>query len=73
VECSGLIGKKTPKGLVLDRDIEVAEYLLDEARVVVVNGTAYGISPYFRISIATSMERLEAACTRIADAVARLK
>jgi len=73
VECSGLIGKRTPKGLVLDRDIEVAEYLLDEARVVVVNGTAYGISPYFRISIATSMERLEAACTRIADAVARLK
>ena len=51
----------------------MTEYLLDEARVVVVNGAAYGISPYFRISIATSMERLEAACERIAAAVARLK
>lgn len=73
VECSGLIGKKTPKGVVLENDIDVAEYLLDEARVVVVNGTAYGISPYFRISIATSMERLEVACERMAAAVARLK
>ncbi|MBS0517082.1 MAG: pyridoxal phosphate-dependent aminotransferase [Proteobacteria bacterium] len=73
VECSGLLGKQTPKGGVLARDIEVAEYLLDEARVVVVNGTAYGISPYFRLSIATSLERLETACARIADAVARLK
>jgi aspartate aminotransferase len=73
VDCSGLIGKLTPKAIVLERDIDVAEYLLDEARVVVVNGTAYGISPYFRISIATSMERLEQASERIAAAVARLK
>src|SRR5882724_3885452 len=73
VDCSGLIGRKTPKGVMLEHDIGVAEYLLDEARVVVVNGTAYGISPYFRNSIATSMERLEAACERIAAAVARLK
>ena len=72
VDCSGLIGRMTPKAIMLDRDIDVAEYLLDEARVVVVNGTAYGISPYFRISIATSMQRLEAACERIAAAVARL-
>lgn len=73
VDCSGLIGKLTPKAIVLERDIDVAEYLLDEARVVVVNGTAYGISPYFRISIATSMERLEQASERIAAAVARLR
>jgi aspartate aminotransferase len=73
VDCNGLVGRKTPKGGMLKHDIDVAEYLLDEARVVVVNGTAYGISPYFRISIATSMERLEAACERIAAAVARLR
>jgi aspartate aminotransferase len=73
VDCSGLIGRRTPNGLMLEHDIDVAEYLLDEARVVVVNGGAYGLSPYFRISIATSMERLEAACERIAAAVARLK
>jgi aspartate aminotransferase len=72
VDCSGLIGRMTPKAIMLERDIDVAEYLLDEARVVVVNGTAYGISPYFRISIATSMQRLEAACERIAAAVAQL-
>jgi aspartate aminotransferase len=72
VDCSGLIGRMTPKAITIERDIDVAEYLLDEARVVVVNGAAYGISPYFRISIATSMERLEAACERIAAAVARL-
>lgn len=73
VECSGLIGRRTPKGALLEGDTDVAEYFLDEARVVVVNGTAYGISPYFRLSIATSMERLEAACARLAAAVARLK
>jgi aspartate aminotransferase len=73
VECSGLIGKKTPKDIVLKDDVDVAGYLLDEARVVVVNGTAYGISPYFRISIAASMARLEAACERMASAIARLK
>jgi aspartate aminotransferase len=73
VDCSGLVGRETPRGVMLRHDIDVAEYLLDEARVVVVNGTAYGISPYFRISIATSMERLEAACERIAAAVARLR
>jgi len=73
VDCGGLIGRMTPKAIMLERDIDVTEYLLDEARVVVVNGAAYGISPYFRISIATSMERLEAACERIAAAVARLK
>jgi aspartate aminotransferase len=73
VDCSGLIGKTTPKGAVLEHDIDVAEYLLDEARVVVVNGTAYGIPLYFRLSIATSMQRLELACGRIAAAMARLK
>jgi aspartate aminotransferase len=73
VDCRGLIGRTTPTGAVLKHDIDVAEYLLDEARVVVVNGTAYGISLYFRLSIATSMERLELACGRIAAAISRLK
>lgn len=72
VECSGLIGMKTPSGNQLNRDTDVAEFLLDEARVVVVNGTAYGMSPYFRISTATSLAKLEAACSRIAEACAKL-
>src|SRR5260370_16158089 len=59
VDCSGLIGRMTPKAIMLERDIDVAEYLLDEARVVVVNGASHGSSPYFRISIATSMQRFE--------------
>ncbi len=72
IECSGLIGKKTPAGTRLERDTDVAEYLLEEARVVVVNGTAYGMSPYFRISTATSMAKLESACARIAAACSKL-
>jgi aspartate aminotransferase len=73
VECKGLLGRKTPKGVALQNDTDVAEFLLDEALVVVVPGAAYGISPYFRMSIATSMERLDAACDRMIRAIESLR
>jgi aspartate aminotransferase len=63
--CSGWIGKKTPQGKVLANDQDVAIYLLDSAEVAVVQGDAYGISPNFRISYATSMELLEEGLARI--------
>ena len=47
-------------------------YLLESVGVAVVAGTAYGLSPYFRLSIATSLETLDEGCTRIARAVAEL-
>ncbi|MDR3671256.1 MAG: pyridoxal phosphate-dependent aminotransferase [Holophaga sp.] len=71
--CAGLIGKRTPKGKVLESDTDVAGFLLEDAMVAVVPGAAFGLSPFFRISFATATERLEAACERIRDACRRLR
>jgi aspartate aminotransferase len=73
INCGGLIGKTTPEGKRLDADGDVVMYLLEREGVAVVAGTAYGLSPYFRLSIATSIETLEEGCTRIARAVAALR
>ena len=73
VGCAGLIGRTRPDGQRITTDADVALYLLDEAKVTVVHGDAYGLSPYFRISIATSLALLQEACRRIADAVGRLE
>ncbi len=73
INCGGLIGKTTPEGKRLDGDGDVVMYLLEREGVAVVAGTAYGLSPYFRLSIATSIETLEEGCTRIARAVAALR
>ena len=63
--CAGTIGKKTPAGKVIETDTDFATYLLDAEGVAVVQGTAFGLAPYFRISYATSTEVLKDACTRI--------
>ena len=73
INCSGLIGKTTPTGKRLEQDGDVVMYLLESEGVAVVAGTAYGLSPYFRLSIATSIDILEEGCTRIARAVAALR
>jgi aspartate aminotransferase len=73
INCAGLIGKQCPDGSVLNDDTAVANYLLNEGHVAAVPGAAYGMSPYFRISTATSDEVLGEAIRRIAGAVARLK
>ena len=73
VNCGGLIGRRTAEGQRLDNDIAVSLYLLESAGVAVVAGSAFGLSPYFRISIATSMELIEEGCRRIAQAVAGLR
>jgi len=70
--CSGLFGRKTPQGDVLSSDLDVTRFLLEEALVAVVPGTAFGASGYFRITFATSTERLEQACERIRAACDRL-
>ncbi|SFS71972.1 pyridoxal phosphate-dependent aminotransferase [Brevundimonas viscosa] len=61
----GLIGKKTAGGAVIDSDDAFAAELLDAEGVAVVQGSAFGLSPYFRVSYATSEEVLEEACRRI--------
>ena len=69
-DCSGLIGKRTPDGTVLSDDSAVATYLLESARVAVVPGAAFGLSPAMRLSYATSTEALTEACRRIHEACA---
>jgi aspartate aminotransferase len=71
--CAGLIGKKTEDGKILESDEDVAAYLLDSVGVAVVHGAAFGLSPHFRISYATSTEILEDACQRIQKACAALR
>ena len=69
---AGLIGKSTPKGHVIATDEEFAMQLLEETGVAIVFGAAFGLSPNFRVSYATSDELLKAACKRIADFCASL-
>jgi len=70
--CAGMIGKKTPDGKVLETDGDVVTYLLDSEGVAAVHGEAFGLSPHFRVSYATSTELLKEACTRIQRACAAL-
>jgi aspartate aminotransferase len=60
-----LIGKKTPGGKVIDSDATFAGELLEATGVAVVHGAAFGLSPFFRISYATSNKALEEASKRI--------
>jgi aspartate aminotransferase len=71
--CAGMIGRKRPDGRKIESDLDFATYLLEEASVAVVPGTAFGLAPYFRISFATATKRLEDACARIGEACARLR
>ena len=61
----GTIGKTAPSGNVIKSDEDFAGELLDAEGVAVVHGAAFGLSPFFRISYATSNAELEEACTRI--------
>ena len=67
-----LIGKKTQSGTVIFNDEQFALSLLEEENVAVVFGAAFGLSPNFRISFATSTHELQIACDRISSFCARL-
>ena len=71
--CAGTIGKRTPDGKVLATDEDVVTYLLEAEGVAVVQGSAFGLAPFFRISYATSTEALTEACGRIQRACAALR
>jgi len=73
VNCGGLIGKTTPDGKLLEADGDVVLYFLERAGVALVAGSAYGLSPYFRLSIATDIETLAQGARRMAEAVADLR
>ena len=63
--CKGIIGRKTNDGKVINSDEDFMNFLLDTEGVAGVHGEAFGLSPYFRLSYATSDEILEDACNRI--------
>ncbi|MCU1740982.1 MULTISPECIES: aminotransferase class I/II-fold pyridoxal phosphate-dependent enzyme [unclassified Pseudomonas] len=71
VRCAGLIGRLRPDGQAIGSDNELVDYLLEEG-VAGVAGSAYGLSPWFRLSIATATDSVREAGRRIAAACARL-
>ncbi len=72
-DVSSLTGKKTPGGQTIGNDKDFVKYLLEDKGVAVIPGEVFGLSPYFRLSYATSMEALEDACGRIQEATAALR
>ena len=70
--CAGVIGRKTPDGRTIESDLDFVTYLLESQGVAAVHGEAFGLSPHFRVSYATSTELLEAACQRIQRACSAL-
>ena len=69
---SGLYGKKTPAGKTLANSTDVAEYLLEEARIAVVPGVAFECSDNVRISYANSMDELTRGMDQMAAALEKL-
>ncbi|RDE06010.1 pyridoxal phosphate-dependent aminotransferase [Sphingomonas aracearum] len=72
-DISGLVGKSTPAGKRIETDEDFVAYLLDDARVAVVQGAAFGVSPAFRVSYATADDVLRTACERIQTAATALR
>ncbi|MGN6423882.1 MAG: pyridoxal phosphate-dependent aminotransferase [Asticcacaulis sp.] len=70
---AGCIGKQAPSGKIIDSDETFASELLQTEEVAVVHGAAFGLSPFFRISYATSEAVLTEACSRIQRFCASLK
>ena len=63
--CAGTIGKTSPSGKVIETDDDFVTELLEVEGVAVVQGSAFGLAPHFRISYATATSALEEACKRI--------
>src|SRR5215472_8544374 len=66
--CAGVIGRRTPAGRTIENDEDFVRYLLEVEGVAAVHGAAFGLSPHFRVSYATSTEVLREACARIDQA-----
>jgi aspartate aminotransferase len=73
VDCTGLIGRRTPDGKTLQDDQDVTLFLLEAAGVAVIQGSAYGTSPFFRMSFATDSETIEAGLGAVREAVQSLE
>jgi aspartate aminotransferase len=71
--CAALMGKRTSDGRVVNNSNEFVLYLLDTEGLALLQGDAYGVPSFFRISFATSMETIEEGCRRLARACGRLE
>ncbi len=70
--CAGTIGKRAPDGRVIENDTDFTLYLLDSVGVAVVQGVAYGLSPYFRASFVAPEEDLVRGGDLVREACAAL-
>ena len=70
---AGCIGKTTKGGARIETDTDFVTALLEEKHVAVVQGAAYGMSPYFRLSYATDMASLRDGCSRIQEFCSELR
>jgi aspartate aminotransferase len=70
--CAKLMGRRTPQGKILASDEDFIMYLLEEVDLAVLQGAAYGVSPYFRLSFATSMDVIKEGCDRLRRACEKL-
>lgn len=68
----GLLGKSDSSGRIIDSSDAFARYLLEDAKVAVVPGSAFSLDPHFRLSYASSLQELERACDRMVKAVLAL-
>lgn len=73
IDCRAYMGCISPGGKKILTDVDFAEVLLNEAHIAVVPGSAYGMSPYFRISTASSKSQLSGAMNRLADLLSKIK
>ena len=71
--CKDLIGKKDINGIKIENDTDFVQSLLENNGIAVVQGSAFGLEGYFRISYATSMENLEKALKKISNFCESLK
>ena len=71
--CAGVLGKTTPDGKLLASDEDFVLYLLEAQNLAVLQGDAYGVSPFFRISFATSVPRLQEGLRRLSLACGVLR
>ncbi len=65
--CKGLIGKKDPNGNEIKSDTDFVQSLLENSGIAVVQGSAFGLEGFFRISYATSMDNLKKAMDKISN------
>lgn len=72
IDCTGLLGRTTPKGTVLRDDLDVVAYLLSEAGVSVLNGQAYGVAGSVRLAFTNSLDNVRRACEQIVAACQKL-